>query len=118
MLKGTNYKKLRAYQFFFEGHIKSLEPKEYDNKKYVKASVLASMKKKKYNVIIEVNDAGNILRAACTCPAGLGSNGKRKCNHTGGVLFAMEDFCRRGLKSHPEPLYCTSRLSVWVVPRN
>ena len=58
------------------------------------------------------------MRAACTCPAGLGAQGKGKCNHTGGVLFAMEDFCQRGLKTHPEPLSCTSRLSVWVVPRN
>ena len=30
----------------------------------------------------------------------------------------MEDFIRRGLQNHPEPLTCTSRLSVWVVPRN
>ena len=36
----------------------------------------------------------------------------------GGVLFALEDFTRRGLQKHPEPLSCTSRLSVWVVPRN
>ena len=30
VLKGTNYKKLKAYQFFFEGHIKALESKEYE----------------------------------------------------------------------------------------
>ena len=36
----------------------------------------------------------------------------------GSVLFAVEDFIRRGLESHPDPLTCTSRLSVWVVPRN
>ena len=33
-------------------------------------------------------------------------------------MFALEDFTRRGLQKHPEPLSCTSRLSVWVVPRN
>ena len=54
----------------------------------------------------------------CTCPAGLGLQGKGKCNHVGGVLFAIEDFSRRGLQQNPEPLTCTSRLSVWVVPRN
>lgn len=35
-----------------------------------------------------------------------------------GVLFAIEDFTRRELHKNPEPLTCTSRLSVWVVPRN
>ena len=34
------------------------------------------------------------------------------------MLFALEDFTRRGLQKHPEALSCTSRLSVWVVPRN
>jgi len=60
----------------------------------------------------------HILRAACTCPAGLGLSRKGKCNHVGGVLFANEDFMRRGLQKHAEPLSCTLRLSVWVVPRN
>ena len=45
-------------------------------------------------------------------------HGYGKCNHVGGVLFAIEDFIRRGLQHNPEPLTCTSRLSVWVVPRN
>ena len=34
------------------------------------------------------------------------------------MLFAIEDFTRRGLQKHAEPLSRTSRLSVWVVPRN
>ena len=33
-------------------------------------------------------------------------------------MFGIEDFTRRGLQRHAEPLSCTSRLSVWVVPRN
>jgi len=57
-----------------------------------------------------------VPRAACTCPTGLGSQGKGKCNHIGGVL-ALEDFTRRGLQKHPEPLSCSSRLLVWVAPR-
>ena len=32
------------------------------------------------------------------------------CNHVGGILLAVEDFCRRGLKEHGEPVSCTSRL--------
>ncbi|XP_048585315.1 uncharacterized protein LOC125568048 [Nematostella vectensis] len=47
---------------------------------------------------IAFSSDGDILRAACSCPAGLGiSNGKGQCNHTGGVLFAME-----ALKDAPE----------------
>ena len=67
---------------------------------------------------MELSPQSDILRAACTCPAGLGLSGKGKCNHVGGVLFAIEDFTRRGLQRHAEPLSCTSWLSVWVVPRN
>ena len=118
VLKGTNYKKLKSYQFFFEGNVKRLESKVYQGKTYVKASVLPSMKKNPYRVVVDFSPQCDILRAACTCPAGLGLNGKGKCNHVGGVLFAAEDFTRRGLQKHAEPLTCTSRLSVWVVPRN
>ena len=67
---------------------------------------------------MEFSPQCDILRAACTCPAGLGRLDKGKCNHVGGVLYAIEDFTRRGLQKHAEPLSCTSRLSVWVVPRN
>ena len=76
------------------------------------------MKKSPYRVVVEFTPQCDVSRAACTCPAGLGSQGKGKCNHVGGVLFALEDFTRRGLQKHPEPLTCTSRLLVWVVPRN
>ena len=118
VLKGTNYKKLKSYQFFFEGNVKKLESKTHDSKRYVRANVLRSMKKTPYRVVIEFSPTCDFLRAACTCPAGLGLQGKGKCNHVGGVLFAIEDFSRRGLQQNPEPLTCTSRLSVWVVPRN
>ena len=118
VIKGTNYKKLKSYQFFFERNVKKLECKNHDNKRYVRANVLPSMKKTPYRVVIEFSPTCDVLRAACTCPAGLGLQGKGKCNHVGGVLFAMEDFSRRGLQQNPEPLTCTSRLSVWIVPRS
>ena len=47
-----------------------------------------------------------------------GVNGLGHCNHVGGILFAIEDFCRRGLKEHEEPVSCTSRLCSWNAPRN
>ena len=118
VLKGTHYKKLKSYQFFFEGNVKKLETKLFENKTYVRANVLPSMKRTPYRVVVEFAPTCDVLRAACTCPAGLGLHGKGKCNHVGGVLFAIEDFIRRGLQNNPEPLTCTSRLSVWVVPRN
>ena len=76
------------------------------------------MKKTPYRAILEFSPTYDVLLAACTRPAGLGLWGKGKYNHIGGVLFAIEDFIRRGLQNNSEPLTCTSRLSVWVVPRN
>ena len=113
VLKGTNYK--TSYQFFFEGNVKRLESETHENKTYVKASVLPSLKKTPYRVVVKFTPQCDVLRAACTCPAGLGSHGMGKCNHVGAVLFAFEDFTRRGLQNHPEPISCTSRLSVWVI---
>ncbi|KXJ09599.1 hypothetical protein AC249_AIPGENE9449 [Exaiptasia diaphana] len=117
VLKGTNFKRLKSYQFFVEGHIKCMQSKEIGSFKYVKAFVLASMKKKRYSTVLQFSLDDDVLKAACTCPAGLGKYGMGKCNHIGAVLFSIEDFTRRGLQKHPEPLSCTSRLSVWVVPR-
>ena len=118
VLKGTPYKKLKSYQFFFEGNVKKLESKIFENKTYVRATVLPSMKKTPYRAIVEFSPTCAVLRAACTCPIGLGVQGKGKRNHVGRVFFAVEDFTRRELQKNPEPLTCTSRLSVWVVPRN
>ena len=104
MLKGTNYKKLKSCQFFFEGNVKRLESKTHEDKTYVKASVFPSMKKSPYRVFVEFISQCDVSRAAGTCPAGLCSQGKGKCNHIGGVLFALEDFTRQSLQKHPEPL--------------
>ena len=118
VLKGANYKKLKSYQFFFEGNVKKLECKGHDNKSYVGANVLPSMKKSQYRVVVEFSPTCDVLCAACTCPAGLGLQGKGKCNHVGGVLFAIKDFSTRGLQQNPDPLTSTSHLSVWVVLGN
>ena len=82
--------KLKSYQFFFEGNVKRLESKAYQGKTYVKASVLPSMKKNPYRILVEFSPQCDILREACTCPAGLGRLDKGKCNHVGGVLFAIK----------------------------
>ena len=109
--KGTHYQKTQIVPVFLEGNLKKLESKRFEDKRYVKVNVLPSMKRTPYKVVVKFSPTCEVLRATCTCPAGLGLQGKGKCNHIGGVLFAIEDF-------YPEPLTCSSRLSVWVVPRN
>ena len=100
---------------FFKENVKKLESKRFQDKTYVKANVLPSMKKTK---LLSSSRLLDVLHAACTSPPGLGLQGKRKCNHIGGVLFAIEEFIHRGLQNNPELLTCTSRLSVWVAPCN
>lgn len=76
------------------------------------------MKQQKFKVIISMNHLGEVLKAACQCPAARGVDGLGHCNHVGGILLAVEDFCRRGLKEHGEPVFYTSRLCSWNAPRN
>jgi len=65
----TGYKKLKAFQFYKEGHIKDIQLCEKNGFIYVKAEVLASMKSVKYKVVL-VFECGSIVKAACKCPAG------------------------------------------------
>ena len=119
VLRGMHYERLKSYQFFFQGNVKKLESKCFENKTCVRANVLHSMEKAPYWAVPEFSPTRDVLRAACTYPAGLGLRGKGKCNHIEGVLFAIEDF-RRRFQNYPKPLTCTSRLSVcrgWC-PRN
>ena len=64
VLKGTHYKKLKSYQFFIEGNVKKLESKVFENKTYVKANVLPSMKKTPYRAILEFSPTYDVLSAA------------------------------------------------------
>ena len=63
-----------------------------------------------------LDSSGNVSSAACTYPAGSGVGSFGNCNHVGGVLFAFEDFNRKGLHQCEEPVSCTSKLSTWNVP--
>ncbi|CAH1265988.1 GTF3C1 [Branchiostoma lanceolatum] len=56
---------------------------------------------------------GKLQEKFRTCPGGLG-----KCNHIGGLLFAIEAFNKTDLKEQPTPVSCTSKSSTWNVPRN
>ena len=115
LLKNTSYKKLKAFKFFYEGFVKSIEVACSKNFCFIDARIKASMKSKLYKVILKLSADGNVCSAACTCPAGIGIFGFGNCNHVGGVLFGLEDYNRRGIRELPS---CTSKLSVWNVPRN
>ncbi|XP_065067599.1 uncharacterized protein LOC135693141 [Rhopilema esculentum] len=75
------------------------------------------MKRTLYKNFLKIsNTSGDVLTAACTCPAGIGLGGFGNCNHVGAVLFALEVFNRKGLQKCLEPVSCTSMLSSWNVP--
>ena len=116
MLRGTHYDKLKSCKFFLEENVKKLEGKIFENKTYVMENVLHSMKKTPNRAVLEFSPMCDVLRAEFTYSAVLGLRVKGKCNHIGGVLFAIEDFIR--FQNNPKPLTSTPRLSVWVIPRN
>ena len=60
----------------------------------------------------------SVCSAACTCPAGIGIGDFGNCDHVGALLFGLEDFNRRGLKTLTLQESCTSKLSAWNVPRD
>lgn len=69
-IRTLGYKKLKAFQFFKEGHIKDLQVCSVGRLSYLKAEVLASMKQIKYLAVVVFDHHGNVLKAACKCPAG------------------------------------------------
>ena len=119
LLKNTSYKKLKAFQFFYEGFIKKIDVAFADSFCFLDARVKASMKARIYKVIVKLSSTdGSVCSAACTCPARIGIGGFGNCNHVGAVLFGLEDFNRKGLKTLPLQESCTSKLSAWNVPRD
>ncbi|XP_019616696.1 PREDICTED: uncharacterized protein LOC109464203 [Branchiostoma belcheri] len=133
-LASTSYKKLKAYQYFAEGNVKGMQVAKKHGTTYVKAKVLPSMKRlstarssdsttgkspRQHVIVQQVTPqcVYHLLKLLYfprrTCPGGLG-----KCNHIGGLLFAIEAFNKTELRDNPTPVSSTSRLSVWNVPRN
>ncbi|WAR00121.1 hypothetical protein MAR_024493 [Mya arenaria] len=118
VLKGTNYKRERAYQFHNENHISDMKIAKNKDVTLAKCKVIASMKKCRYKVVVVFSEIGDVMYAACECPAGLGLHGAGKCNHIGGLLFRVEEFTRKELQKALDTLTCTSKLSNWNVPRD
>ena len=72
LLKNTSYKKLKAFQLFYEGFIKKIDDAFADSFCFVDARVKASMKARIYKVIVKLSSTeGSVCSAACTCPAGI-----------------------------------------------
>ncbi|XP_021363173.1 uncharacterized protein LOC110456646 [Mizuhopecten yessoensis] len=117
-MKGSCYKKLKSYQFFMEGHVSNVEVARGQGHTWIKSKGIASIKKTKYNVMVVFHSNGDVRYAACGCPAGLCMNEHGKCNHIGGVLFAVNSFYANGLHSNTAKVSCTSKLNGWIVPRN
>ena len=107
LLKSTSYKKLNAFQFFYEGFIKKLEVATSGEFTYLNVRMKASMKSTLYKIIIKLcSSSGDVYLAAYTCPAGTGVGGNGNCNHVGGVLFALEDFNRNAFQDSLTPISC------------
>ena len=69
-MKGVSYKKIKSYQFFKEGYIKSYEIAKGFGKMWVKSKVMASMKHEIYSIIAVFDENSDVLFAACESPAG------------------------------------------------
>ena len=69
-IRTSGYKKLKAFQFFKEGRIRKTHIGAKGRLTFVKGEVLGSMKQKKYKLMITMSHLGEILKAACQCPAG------------------------------------------------
>ena len=95
-LKSTGYKKLKSFQFFYEGYIKKFSVAKDNNFTFFDVHMKAARKNTWYKVLVVLsNSTGDVCSAACTFPAGIGLGGFGNCNHDGGVLFALEDFNRK-----------------------
>ena len=106
LLKSTALKKLKAFNFFYEGFIRKIDIARDQNFTFFDVRIKASMKRTLYKIFLKIsNTSGDVLAAACTCPAGIGLGGFGNCNHVGAVLFALEDFNRKGLQKCLEPLF-------------
>ena len=82
LLRSISYKKLKAFQFFYEGFIKKIDVATDSNFAFFDVRVKASMKKCLYKIILKwSNKSGDVCSAACTCPAGIGLGiyGNCKC---------------------------------------
>ena len=80
MLRRTSYKRLKSFQFFYEGHIKTMELCTTELFIHVHSKVKPSMKNKCYVIIKFIRESED-MAAACTAGSSITCLGK--CDHVG-----------------------------------
>ena len=107
----------KGYTFFADGHVQKImlhRLPSVPDLMYVRADVLPSMiKNKVYKVhVCLTQSTAEVKSAFCVCTSGL----EGSCNHIAGLLYALENFVRLGLREDAR-LSCTSKLQQWNKPR-
>lgn len=97
----------RGRLYCISDRIKNLQDNSREDTYYLKAEIQSSFKVNTiYNVIIALNENGNIVNASCQCPASESLN----CSHIVALLFKLEEYT---LQYGFEPLTCTSKIKEW-----
>ena len=115
-LPRNDYKPLNshAYPLFKAGHIQSISVAMQADTYKIRCKCLPEMKKDiLYNVNVTIDKSGEILTAACGCPAGVGP--MASCKHICALCYALEEFYR--IKQLRSPHSHTSQLQKWNHPR-
>ena len=115
-LPRNDYKHLNshAYPLFKAGHIQSISVAMQADTYKIRCKCLPEMKKDiLYNVNVTIDKSGEILTAACGCPAGVGP--VASCKHICALCYALEEFYR--IKQLRSPHSHTSQLQKWNHPR-
>ena len=111
------YKQLRAYQLFDERHLHHLEANLWENGSrfcFVRAKCFTSQDttRSPYKCVVCVDrEEGRFYGARCRCVSGLGE----ACSHVAALLFALEDFCARGMRTLTGPAV-TDIICQWSKP--
>ena len=111
------YKQLRAYQLFDERHVHNVEANLWEKGEhffFVRAQCWPSQdtSKASYKCTVCIDrKEGRCYGGHCRCVSGLGE----ACSHIAGLLFAIEDFCCRGMRSLCGPSV-TEIICRWCEP--
>lgn len=111
------YKQLRAYQLFDERHLHDVELNLWSKGThffFVRAKCWPSQDTSKaaYKCVVCIDrEVGRCYGARCRCVSGLGE----ACSHVAALLFALEDFCSRGMRDLRGPTV-TEVICRWSKP--
>lgn len=79
----------------------------------IRSIVGASYRRDRYNVSINMDMEGNVIKGTCTCKAGaLG-----RCKHVAATLYQLNDYRERNISSIPADIACTEQPRKWGVKK-